>query len=70
MPEAGKGKVWCWGERDTCLLETAVNMYVKTVYCDACCDNITHENAWIVPITGDLARTSQRGAVVTVISVS
>ena len=66
MPAEGKGKVWCWGERDTCLLETAVNMYVKTVYCDACCDNITPENAWIVPITGDLARTSQRGAVVTV----
>jgi hypothetical protein len=65
MPEDGFGKVWCWGDRET-LLEKAINLYVKATYYDACCDGVTDDNPWIVPITGDAARTSQRGTVVTV----
>jgi hypothetical protein len=67
MPEKDQGKVWCWGESDDCLLEKAINMYVKAIYHDACCDNITADKPWIVPLTGDLARTSQRGTVVTTV---
>ena len=65
MPEDGKGKVWCWGDGSG-LLEKAINLYVKAVYYDACCDSVTVETPWIVPISGDAARTSQRGTVVTV----
>ena len=65
MPEGGLGKVWCWGDSDK-LLRKAVNLYVKAVYYDACCDDVTDHNPWVVPITGDAARTSQRGTVVTV----
>ena len=65
MPEGGKGRVWCWGD-ETGLLTKAINMYVKVIYHDTFCENITQKNPWIVPLTGDLARTSQRGTVVTV----
>ena len=65
MPEDGKSKVWCWGDGSG-LLEKAINLYVKAVYYDACCDSVTVETPWIVPISGDAARTSQRGTVVTV----
>jgi hypothetical protein len=65
MPEGGLGKVWCWGDSKT-LLRKAVNLYVKAVYHDACCDDVTDHNPWVVPITGDAVRTSQRGTVVTV----
>ena len=65
FPEQGEGKVWCWGY-DQHILEKAINMYVKVIYYDACCDGITKQDPWIVPITGDAARTSQRGTVVTV----
>ena len=66
MPEEMGGKVWCWGDRNGSLVE-GIHMYVKIMYHDTFCPNITAENPWIVPLTGDLARTSQRGAVVTVI---
>ena len=65
MPEGGKGRVWCWGD-ETGLLTKAINMYVKVIYHDTFCENITQKNPWIVPLTGDLARTSQRGTVVAV----
>ena len=66
MPEGGLGKVWCWGDCES-LLEKAVNLYVKTVYYDAWCEDVTEENPWIIPLTGDAVRTSQRGTVVTVL---
>lgn len=65
MPVGGGGKVWCWGD-SRALLERAVNLYVKAIYYDACCDSVTEDNPWVIPITGDAVRTSQRGAVVTV----
>ena len=65
FPEQREGKVWCWGD-DEHILERAINMYVKVIYYDACCDGVTKQDPWIVPITGDAARTSQRGTVVTV----
>jgi hypothetical protein len=65
MPEGGAGKVWCWVESGS-LLEKAVDLYVKAVYHDPCCEGVTEDNPFIVPITGDAVRTSQRGTVVTV----
>ncbi len=55
------------GSCESLLQKKAVNLYVnKAVYYDACCEGITEENPWIVPLTGDAVRTSQRGTVVTV----
>ena len=62
MPEGCAGKVWCWGDCGA-LLQRAVNLYVKAIYYDACCEGVTEYNPWIVPITGDAVKTSQRGAV-------
>jgi hypothetical protein len=69
MPEGGVGKVWCWGEQGS-LLEKAVNLYVKAVYHDPCCEGVTEDNPFILPITGDAVRTSQRGTVVTVMDAT
>ena len=65
MPEADQGKVWCWGDSAGVLVR-GMNMYVKAIYHDACCDGITKEDPWLCVVTGDLARTSQRGKFVTV----
>ena len=65
MPEAHVGKVWCWGDRGGVLV-SGINMYVKAIYHDACCEGVTKEDPWLCVITGDLARTSQRGGYVTV----
>ena len=66
LPEGNDGNVWCWGDA-TGPFTRAVNLYVKSIYCDACCDSVTASDPWIVPLTGDAARTSQRGTVVTVL---
>ena len=65
MPEQDRGKVWCWGDSGG-LLVRGINMYVKAIYHDAFCDGITKDDPWLCVVTGDLARTSQRGAYVTV----
>jgi hypothetical protein len=64
-PEHG-GSIWCWGDA-TGLLRGAINRYVKTMYHDACCDTVTKDAPWIVPLTGDGVVTSKRGAYVTVL---
>jgi hypothetical protein len=64
-PEHG-GSIWCWGD-DSGLLRGAINRYVKTIYHDACCDTVTKDAPWIVPLTGDGVVTSKRGAYVTVL---
>jgi hypothetical protein len=56
MPECGRGKVWCWGDSGA-LLRKAVNLYVKTIYYDACCERVTVENPWRATLTGDAVRT-------------
>jgi hypothetical protein len=66
MPSKEQGKVWCWGEGDNCILTKAINLYVKAIYCDACCDGVSKANPFILPLSGDLVRTSTRGKVVTV----
>jgi hypothetical protein len=66
LPEKDDVNVWCWGD-DRAAFTKAVNLYVKTIYCDACCDSVTATDPWIVPLTGDAARTSQRGTIVTVL---
>ena len=66
LPLEYAGAIWCWGDK-TGILRTAVNRYVKTIYYDACCDSVTKEAPWIVPITGDGVATSQRGTYATVL---
>jgi hypothetical protein len=66
LPLEHAGSVWCWGD-STGPLITAIHRYVKTIYYDACCDSVNKDAPWIVPITGDGVRTSQRGTVVTVL---
>jgi hypothetical protein len=66
MPELEQGKVWCWGDENGAF-KTALNHYVKTIYYDACCDSVTPNEPWILPLTGDGVRTSTRGRFVTVV---
>jgi hypothetical protein len=66
MPELEQGKVWCWGDENGAF-KTALNHYVKTIYYDACCDSVTANEPWILPLTGDGVRTSTRGRFVTVV---
>jgi hypothetical protein len=68
IPELDGGNVWCWGD-DIGLFKTALNQYVKTIYYDAHCDSVTAHDPWILPITGDGVRTSQRGRFVTVVGL-
>jgi hypothetical protein len=49
------------------VFKTALNQYVKTIYYDARCESVTAHDPWILPITGDGVRTSQRGRFVTVV---
>jgi hypothetical protein len=65
MPLPEEGKIWCWGDA-TGILRTAIYRYVKTIYYDACCDSANATAPWIVPLSGDGVRTSQRGTFVTV----
>ena len=66
LPLQHAGTVWCWGE-ERGALTTAIHRYVKRIYVDACCDGVTKDSPWQVPLTGDAARTSQRGTIVTVL---
>ena len=66
LPLQHAGTVWCWGD-ESGALTTAIHRYVKRIYVDACCDGVTKESPWIVPLTGDAVRTSQRGTIVTVL---
>jgi hypothetical protein len=68
LPLEHAGTIWCWGD-ETGLLRTAIHRYVKTIYHDACCDSVTKDAPWIVPLTGDGVVTSRRGAYVTVLGV-
>ncbi len=67
LPLEHAGSVWCWGD-STGPLITAMHRYVKRICYDACCeDSVTKDAPWVVPLTGDAVRTSQRGTVVTVL---
>jgi hypothetical protein len=66
LPIEHGGTVWCWGDATGPLI-TAIHRYVKRIYYDACCDLVTKDAPWVVPITGDGVRTSQRGTAVTVL---
>ena len=66
LPVVDDGNVWCWGD-DTEQMKAAVNLYVKKIYVDACCESVTANNPWVLPLTGDGVRTSQRGTFVSVI---
>jgi hypothetical protein len=68
MPELEEGNVWCWGDENGAF-KTALNHYVKTIYYDACCDSVTPNEPWILPLTGDGVRTSTRGRLVTVVGL-
>ena len=66
LPLEHAGNIWCWGD-ETGPLRQAVHRYVKRMYYDACCDSVTKEDPWVLPLTGDLVVTSRRGAFVTVL---
>jgi hypothetical protein len=66
LPPEDVGSIWCWGDA-TGALTTGIHRYVKTIYHDACCDTVTKDAPWIVPLTGDGVVTSKRGAYVTVL---
>jgi len=68
IPELDGGNVWCWGD-EIGVLKTALNQYVKTIYYDARCESVTAQDPWILPITSDGVRTSQRGRFVTVVGL-
>jgi hypothetical protein len=68
IPELNGGNVWCWGD-EIGVLKTALNQYVKTIYYDARCESVTAQDPWILPITSDGVRTSQRGRFVTVVGL-
>ncbi len=39
---------------------------MKAIYFDACCNSVTSNDSFLLPVTGDGVRTSQRGTYVTV----
>ena len=41
-------------------------MCIRDRYCDACCGSVSKDFPWLVPVSGDLVRTSIRGKYVTV----
>ena len=66
LPLEHAGTLWCWGDESGALI-TGIHRYVKRIYVDACCDGVTKDSPWVVPLTGDAVRTSQRGTIVTVL---
>ena len=68
IPEVEGGNVWCWGD-EIGVFKTALHQYVKAIYHDARCESVTADDPWILPITGDGVRTSQRGRFVTVVGL-
>jgi hypothetical protein len=66
LPLLGEGKVWCWWYKSG-PFKAAINRHVKLIYVDSCCESVTPRDPWIVPITGDSVRTSNRGTFVTVV---
>jgi hypothetical protein len=65
MPEGEDGNIRCWGDHAGPFKE-AINRYVKAIYFDACCDSVTSNAPFLLPVTGDGVRASQRGTYVTV----
>ena len=64
LPIEEKGNVWCWGDAQGNFV-TAVNRYVYEIYVKARCPQVTKEDPWMIPITGDLARVNFRGKAIT-----
>jgi hypothetical protein len=59
------GEAWSWGCDDEGTFKRGVNLYVKLVYYDLHHDGVTTADPWIVACTGDAARVSQRGTIIT-----
>ena len=59
------GEGWAWGSDEEGAFKRGVNLYVKLVYHDVCSDEVCAEDPWLVCLTGDAARVSQRGVIVT-----
>ncbi len=49
FPELDDGNVWCSGDENGAF-KTALNQYVKTIYYDDCCDSVTANDPWILPL--------------------
>jgi hypothetical protein len=58
------GECWSWGSEEG-TFKRGVNLYVKLVYYDLHHDGVTTADPWIVACTGDAARVSQRGTIIT-----
>jgi hypothetical protein len=59
------GKGWCWDTDEEGAFEKGVHLPVKMVYHDAKANGVTDGDSLIVALTGDAARVSQRGTVIT-----
>ncbi len=62
MPD---NNTWCWGDEQGNTLREGVHRYVKAVYLDAWDSQATADDPYILAVTGDLARVSFSGKVVT-----
>ena len=60
-----KGEGWSWGSEEEGAFTKGVNLYVKHVYCDVRHEEVTSEDPWLVCITGDAARVTARGTIIT-----
>jgi hypothetical protein len=59
------GHGWCWGCDEHGAFTKGVNLCVKLVYHDVRAETVSTEHPWLVCLTGDAARVSQRGTIVT-----
>jgi hypothetical protein len=65
MPEDLAGEGWSWGSDVEGSFTKGVNLYVKLLYYDQRMTDVTADDPWLVCVTGDAARVSQRGVIVT-----
>ena len=59
FPEGEQGQMWHWD------FGKGVHAYLKAKYVDLCMESVTNQDPWVVVVTGDAARMSQRGHQVT-----
>ena len=63
-PEVLAGEGWSWGG-DEGTFTRGVNLYTKLVHHDLRHEEATEDDPWLVCITGDAARVTQRGTIIT-----
>jgi hypothetical protein len=63
-PEVLAGEGWSWG-CDEGTFTRGVNLHAKLVHHDLRHEGVTKDDPWLVCITGDAARVTQRGTIIT-----